>query len=132
MIDTYNNPEIQPDEVILFEGKARCNAYKGKLFLTLTTRKILLEAKEGMFSKERYLVDVIDLSIIKFYNEMPVIERKDDKVELQTMMGVLEFSFWDSSDARQLEMRLLDLLTGTTAVQRAVDKVGSFFKNLVR
>lgn len=42
------NYELQPDEVILYEGTVNCKEYKGNLQLTLTSRKIIFEKEKGI------------------------------------------------------------------------------------
>lgn len=45
------NYELQPDEVILYEGTVNCKEYKGNLQLTLTSRKIIFEKEKGILKK---------------------------------------------------------------------------------
>ena len=55
------NYELRPDEVILYEGTATCNSYKGSLLLTLTSQKIVFEKEKGLFKKERELIEILPL-----------------------------------------------------------------------
>lgn len=43
--------ELQPDEVILYEGNGTCKTYKGSLQLTLTSQKVVFEKEKGCSKK---------------------------------------------------------------------------------
>lgn len=77
--------ELQPDEVILYEGNVTCKTYKGSLQLTLTSQKVVFEKEKGLFKKERELVDVIPLESVKLYNDAAQIKQKGADVEVQTV-----------------------------------------------
>lgn len=47
------NYELESDEVILFKDVVTHNKLKGKLQLTLTSRKIILEKEKGIVKKEK-------------------------------------------------------------------------------
>ena len=48
------NYELESDEVILFKDVVTHNKIKGRLQLTLTSRKIILEKEKGIVKKKRY------------------------------------------------------------------------------
>ena len=77
--------ELQPDEVILYEGNVTCKTYKGSLQLTLTSQKVVFEKEKGLFKKERELVDVIPLESVKLYNDAAQIKQRGADVEVQTV-----------------------------------------------
>lgn len=71
------NYELQPEEVVLYEGAVTRKAYKGNLLMTLTSQKLIFEKEKGLFKKERELVDIILLESVKFYNDAAQIKQKD-------------------------------------------------------
>ena len=100
------NYELQPDEVILYEGTVNCKEYKGNLQLTLTSRKIIFEKEKGILKKEEELLDVVTLEQVKIYNDTAQIKQKASEVEIQTIAKNLTIIFSGMLEARNLQARL--------------------------
>ena len=118
MGSTMANYELQPDEVILYEGTVNCNEYKGNLQLTLTSRKIIFEKEKGIFKKEKELVDVVTLEQVKIYNDTAQIKQKASEVEIQTIAKNLTIIFSGMLEARKFTGKIIDATTGTTVAKR--------------
>ena len=87
------NTTLLEDEVVLYEGAATSNKYKGSLKITLTSYKIIVEKEKGFFKKEIELLDTIALEDIKSYNEVAQIKQKGNSVEIQTVGKNITLSF---------------------------------------
>ena len=121
------NYELQPDEVILYEGTVNCKEYKGNLQLTLTSRKIIFEKEKGIFKKEKELVDVVTLEQVKIYNDTAQIKQKASEVEIQTIAKNLTIIFSGMLEARKFTGKIIDAATGTTIAKRSSNKIKDAF-----
>lgn len=121
------NYELRPDEVILYEGTATCNSYKGSLLLTLTSQKIVFEKEKGLFKKERELIEILPLESVKFYNDAAQIKQKGSEVEVQTTEKNLAMVFSGMFEARKFTGKIIDAVTGTTLAKRGSNKVKDAF-----
>lgn len=121
------NYELQPEEVILYEGTAACKAYKGTLLVTLTSKKMVFEKEKGLFKKERELIDMIPLKSVKFYNDAAQIKQKGSEVEVQTVEKNLTIIFSGMLEARKFTGKIVDAVTGTTLAKRSSNKIKDAF-----
>lgn len=119
--------ELQPEEVILYEGNVTCNIYKGELQLTLTSHKIVFEREKGWFKKEREIVDVIPLESVKHYNDAVQIRQKGAEVEAQTIEKNITIVFSGMLEARKFTAKIINAITGTTLVKRGSNKIKDAF-----
>ena len=95
--------EMQPDEVILYEGNVSCPKYKGNLQVVLTSQKVVFEKEKGLFKKEHELVGIIPLESVKLYNDAVQIKQKGSVVEMQTVGENLMIAFPDMLEARNIK-----------------------------
>ncbi|MCD7732304.1 MAG: hypothetical protein LUH56_02540 [Oscillospiraceae bacterium] len=117
------NYQLAIDEVILYDGETTSSNYKGRLKVTLTSQRIIIE-KENMFTKKATeLLDEIPISTIKVYNEAPQVKRKGHEVDIQTESKNLKIEFFSSIESGKFENKIVDLMTGTTAGVRTSNKV---------
>lgn len=121
------NTTLLEDEVVLYEGAATSNEYKGSLKITLTSYKIIFEKEKGFFKKEIELLDTIALENIKSYNEVAQIKQKGNSVEIQTIGKNITLSFAGMLEARKFTGKAVNAVTGTTLAKRSSDKVKSAF-----
>lgn len=121
------NYELQPEEVVLYEGAVTCKAYKGNLLTTLTSQKIVFEKEKGLFKKERELVDIVPLEIVKFYNNAAQIKQKGSEVEVQTVEKNFTIVFSGILEARKFAGKIVDAVTGTTLAKRSSNKIKDAF-----
>lgn len=121
------NYELQPEEVVLYEGAVTCKAYKGNLLMTLTSQKLVFEKEKGLFKKERELVDIILLEGVKFYNNAAQIKQKGSEVEVQTVEKNLAIVFTGMLEARKFTGKIVDAVTGTTLAKRSSNKIKDAF-----
>ena len=121
------NYELLADEVVLYEGTASSTQYKGSLLLTLTSQKIVLEQEKGLFKKTRELVDIIELTTVKFYNDTVQIKQKSADVEVQTTSGNVTFTFSGMFEAGKFKGKIVDAATGTTLAKRVSEKTKGVF-----
>ncbi len=121
------NYELQPEEVVLYEGAVTCKAYKGNLLMALTSKKVVFEKEKGLFKKERELVDIIPLESVKFYNDAAQIKQKGSEVEVQTVEKNLTIIFSGMLEARKFTGKIVDAVTGTTLAKRSSNKIKDAF-----
>ena len=121
------NYELQPEEVVLYEGAVTCKAYKGNLLMALTSQKLVFEKEKGLFKKERELVDIIPLESVKFYNDAAQIKQKGSEVEVQTVEKNLTIIFSGMLEARKFTGKIVDAVTGTTLAKRSSNKIKDAF-----
>ena len=113
------------DEVVLYNGEATSNVYKGNLKITLTSHQIVVEKEKGLFKKEIELLDTIALEDIKTYNDVVQIKQKGASAEIQTKTKNITFNFSGLIEARKFVGKAIDASTGTTLAKRSSDKVKS-------
>ena len=119
--------ELQPDEVILYEGNVTCKTYKGSLQLTLTSQKVVFEKEKGLFKKERELVDVIPLESVKLYNDAAQIKQRGADVEVQTVGKNITIVFSGMLEARKFTAKIVNAVTGTTLATRGSNMIKDAF-----
>ena len=115
------------DEVVLYEGTATSNTYKGNLNITLTSYRIVVEKEKGIFKKEIELLDTISLESIKIHNDTAQIKQKGNSAEIQTKEKNITLSFSGIFEARKFVGKTVDATTGTTLAKRSSEKVKSAF-----
>ena len=123
-----SNITLLEDEVVLYEGTATSNDYKGSLHITLTSYQMVIEKEKGFFKKEIELVDTISLEDIKTYNDVAQIKQKGGSVEIQTKAKNITLSFSGMFEARKFVGKAIDATTGTTLAKRSSDKVKNAFE----
>lgn len=123
-IATY---ELQPDEVILYEGNVTCKTYKGSLQLTLTSQKVVFEKEKGFVKKERELVDVIPLEDVKLYHDAAQVKQKGADVEVQTVGKNITIVFSGMLEARKFTAKIVNAVTGTTLATRGSSMIKDAF-----
>lgn len=121
------NYALQADEVVLYEGTAVSQMYKGNLLVTLTSCRVILEREKGVFKKERELLDVLPLEEVKCYQDAAQIKQKGAAVEIQTTAKNVTLSFPGTLEAKKFAGKMVDAATGTTLAQRVSAKTKSAF-----
>jgi len=118
---------IDEDEVILLQYEVVREDIKGKLYLTLTSKKILFEQKviKGLIKKQeiKKLVDSIELSHIKLYEGSVQASQKNECVTIQALEENIVVKFASKNDASKFTNKVVDTVTGTTKIKRIMDKV---------
>lgn len=121
------NYELLADEVVLYEGAVTSKNYKGTLQLTLTSQKIIFEKENGIFKKERGLIDILPLETVKVYNGAAQVKRKGNTVEVQTVGKNIVIVFAGVLEARKFISNAVNAVTGTTLAHRSSDKIKDAF-----
>lgn len=124
------NYTLDADEVVLYEGFVSCQDYKGSTYVTLTSKKLVIERETGVFKKVREIQDSIDLADVKIYNDTAQVKQKSDIVEIQTVAKNLTFTFSGMLEARKFAGKLIDTVTNTTLAKRVSDKTKGAFEML--
>ncbi len=120
------NYQIDEDEVILYEG---LGGYKsGSVNVTnanilITSKKIVIEKESGIFKKSKQLVDSINLSDIKVFNNELQSKQKGEEIFIQCKQKNLTLSFGGMLEARKANTKIIDATTGTTMAKRGSEKV---------
>ena len=116
------NFDLSAEEVVLFEGTATSKNYKGTLQLTLTSLKIVIEQEKGILKKVRELLDIVDLTSVKFYNDVAQIKQHGCNVEIQTTAINFTLVFSGLLEARKFSEKAINAVTGTSVSKRVSDK----------
>ena len=122
-----SNFQLDPDEVVLDEKDATCNLAKGKLKITLTSKKIVFEKEKGLLKKEREFVGALSLADVKYFNGEPQIRQKGSDVTIQTTWQNCTITLANILEARVFLERAKDAATGTTIVDRSSNKAKGAF-----
>ena len=117
--------KLKEDEVILYEGRithkdgAKFNA---KIYITnySIVTVCVTQGEQGI-----EIVDVFSLGAekVKIYKGKPWVKRNMRKIELFTTDGETLFKFPSTIESGKFYRRLVELLTGKTAVERGFAKV---------
>lgn len=122
------NFTLQVNEVVLYEGEVESKDYKGKLILTLTSQKFVIERESGIFKKTRELVQEINLSDVKIYNGVAQVKQSGSNVDIQTVSKNFTFKFSGLLEARKFTSKIIDAVTESTVAQRVSDKAKDAFE----
>lgn len=122
------NYTLQADEAVLYEGFVSSRDYKGSIYITLTSQKLVVEKETGVFKKVRELLDSIALENVKIYNGTAQVKQKGGDVEIQTVEKNITFTFSGMIEARKFTGKIIDTVTGTTLAQRVSDKTKGAFE----
>ena len=122
------NYTLEADEVVLYEGCVSSKDYKGSIYITLTSKKLVVEKESGVFKKIREIQDSIDLANVKIYNDTAQVKQKMSDVEIQTVEKNITFTFSGMLEARKFTGKLVDTVTGTTLAKRVSDKTKAGFE----
>ena len=115
------------DEVILLEYEnITRDDMAGEINLTLTSKRILFERSKtkGIFKKEKIteLLDVIELSHIKVYEDKLQVNQKNENVSIQTFEENIKIDFLTKKEATKFVTKTIDVATGTTKSKRVMNK----------
>lgn len=122
------NYTLQADEAVLYEGFVSSKNYKGTIYITLTSQKLVVEKETGVFKKVRELIDSIEIANVKIYNDVAQVKQKGSDVEIQTVDKNISFTFSGMIEARKFTGKLIDTVTGTTLAKRVSDKTKGAFE----
>ena len=115
------------DEVILLEYEnITRDDMAGEINLTLTSKRILFERSKTkvIFKKEKIteLLDVIELSHIKVYEDKLQVNQKNENVSIQTFEENIKIDFLTKKEATKFVTKTIDVATGTTKSKRVMNK----------
>lgn len=118
-----NNYEIDNDEVILYEGKVGYNKNYIDVEFKLTSKKMIFEKQKGLIKKSKELIDIVPLDKIKIYNDSIQIKQKMNELQVQTIDK--NFSIYANGilEAKKINTKIIDTLTGTTISKRGSQKI---------
>ncbi len=122
------NYTLEANEAVLYEGYVSCKDYKGTIYITLTSQKLVIEKESGVFKKVREIQDSIDLADVKIYNDAAQVKQKMGDVGIQTIAKNITFTFSGMIEARKFAGKLIDTVTGTTSAKRVSDRTKRAFE----
>ena len=122
------NYELKADEVVLYEGEVKSQLYKGSLQVTLTSCRVIVERENGVFKKEKELLDTLLLADVKFYQDAAQIKQKGPVVDIQTTAKNIALTFAGALEAKKFAGKMMDAVTGTTLAKRVSTKAKSAFE----
>lgn len=124
------NYQVEENEVILYEGSAGYKKDSNKtisISLVLTSKRMIFEHEKGFFKKQKELVDIINLSDIKMYNGEVQCKQKFDELVIQTNKCNFSLSFDGLIEAKKVNTKIINAVTGTTMAERGSEKVKGAF-----
>ena len=129
--ETLPNFSLGNDEVILYEGEVgfKIDAKKSaaKLFLRLTSTRMIFEKVRGILKKEKELIEIILLNEIKLFNGEIQCQQKNKELYIQTMGKNFFLVFPGYFQASKVSTKIINAATGTTVAERGSDKVKQAF-----
>lgn len=123
------NYDLAPNEVILYNDTVDRDDIKGRLNLTLTSKKIIFEQSKvnriSIFKSETKIeiVDTIDLENIKVFNGKNQIQQKGNSVYIQTIDKNFTINFDNKINTIKFLTKINDAITKTTLTERGSEKV---------
>ena len=117
--------KLKEDEVILYEGRITHKddvEFDARIYLTnYSIVTVTVDKKDDG-------VEVVDVCMIgaekvKIYKGKPWVKRNMRRVEIFTTEGEVIFKFPSTIESGKFSRRLVELLTGKTAVERGFEKV---------
>ena len=119
---------LEVDEVVLYEGYVSSKDYKGNIYITLTSKKLVVEKESGIFKKVREIQESINLTDVKIYNDTAQVKQKMGDVEIQTVGKNLTFTFSGMIEARKFTGKLINTVTSSTLAKRVSEKTKGTFE----
>ena len=118
---------LDNDEVIILEYKGITREdIEGEMDLTLTSKRILFErtTEKGIFKKQEIteLLDTIDLTHLKVYQDNIQVNNKNENVSIQTFEENIVVTFLNKKEASKFTSKTIDAATGTTKTKRVMNK----------
>ena len=127
---------LQANETVLYEGEVtKVNKYKKESFmdsfsatptteLMLTNKNIVLTTRtKKMFAKEQIDFEVLSLTDIKIYDNMPQIKQNKTNIEIYLTSGEVYFDFESKHEMSRFYQAAIQVLTGKSMAARGVEKV---------
>lgn len=120
-MEHYNLAE---DEVVLYKGDVRFCGKPNLSQLVLTNKNLVFITKnESDVDINDIVTDVVSLSDIKFYQDIPQVKVNSNDVEIYLKTKELEFSFDSMSELMKFQSAITKRLTGKTGFERGAEKV---------
>lgn len=104
------------------------NNNKGKLSLTITQNKLILEKEKGIFKKTKEIIDYINIKMIKTNKGNLKISRDNSKVTIETITGNIIIEFKDETESKDFIKRINKIVNNNKKIE--MDKVTKLFKEL--
>lgn len=82
------------------------NNNKGKLSLTLTQSKLILEKEKGVFKKTKEIIDYVDIKNIKTRKSNLKISRNNSEVTIETITGNIIIEFKNENESKDFIKRI--------------------------
>ena len=118
------NYQIEEDEVILYEGEVRYKAESNRIVKTVfTLTSKIFEQEKGFFKKQKELLDIICIDDIKIFNDELQCKQKLNELQIQTIKKNFSIIFDGFLEAKKVNTKILNAVTGTTIAKRGANKV---------
>lgn len=115
---------LDKDEVILFEDTVYRGEAESSWDLTLTSKRIVLYREiKKLFKQPEERTETIYLETIKIFNNEVQVNQKGEDVKVQTTSRNYNFSFDGILAARKFTEKIINVLTGTSATERGMNKL---------
>lgn len=120
-MEHYNLAE---DEVVLYKGDVRFCGKPSLSQLVLTNKNLVFITKnESDVDINDIVTDVVSLSDIKFYQDIPQVKVNSNDVEIYLKTKELELCFKAKNELKKFYAEIIQLLTGKTNFERNVKSV---------
>lgn len=119
------NFELESDEVVLFEGNVvyKNDIGRHSVKFTLTSKKMIFEKEKGILKKQIEIVDIIPLQEVKIYNGEVQSKQKSSELNIQTINKNITLYFSGIFEARKVNNKIIDTISGTSIAERGSDKI---------
>ena len=104
------------------------NNNNGKLSLTITQNKLILEKEKGIFKKTKEIIDYINIKKIKTNKGNLKISKDDSEVTIETITGNIIIEFKDETESKDFIKRINKIVNNNKKIE--MDKVTKLFKEL--
>ena len=90
---------------------------------TLTSKRMVFEKEKGIIKKQIEIVDMIPLEEVKIYNGEVQSKQKNSELNIQTINKNIILYFNGIFEARKVNNKIIDTVSGTSMVERGSNKI---------
>jgi hypothetical protein len=108
---------------ILFEDKIKCNKYKGRIYVFLTSKEIILKKKKYIFFGEYIEIKKYQIRDIKENNTRTLIRIIENSIDIIFINDSIKLDFYNNESAKKFYDILIEQKKNDTFVNRSLYKM---------
>ena len=108
---------------ILFEDKIKCNKYKGRIYVFLTSKEIILKKKKYIFFGEYIEIKKYQIRDIKENNTRTLIRIIENSIDIIFINDSIKLDFYNKESAKKFYDILIEQKKNDTFVNRSLYKM---------